>query len=151
MNERGREVEALAKAIAATRAAFVDALQSGDAFAAAALYDEHARLLAPSAELIQGPNEIAAFWQAGIDSGISEVEIESLQLERHGGVAYEIGRYALRLEVAEGVIVVDRGKYALVHERQDDGRWLRAVETFNPDLPAGLTPPDPPGRRSPTS
>jgi hypothetical protein len=42
-------------------------------------------------------------------------------------------RRALRREPAESGPVVDRGKYLLVHERQDDGSWRRAVEMFNPD------------------
>jgi ketosteroid isomerase-like protein len=117
------------------RSAFVTALQSGDARAAAALYADDARLLAPSAGLIEGRAAIAAFWQAGIGAGIAEVELEKLETERDGSVAWEIGRYALRLEPAEGASVVDRGKYVLVHRRQDDGSWLRAVEMFNPDSP----------------
>lgn len=133
MGEPRSDAGAAGEAIAQTRAAFVSAVCCGDATAAAAVYADGARLLAPSAELIQGREDIAAFWQAGIDAGISRVELEALQLERHGRVAYEVGRYALRLELAEGATVVDRGKYALVHERQPDGSWLRAVETFNPD------------------
>ena len=133
MGEGRSNVSAAGEAIAETRAAFVSAVCCGDAAAAAAVYAASARLLAPSAELMQGREEIAAFWQAGIDAGISKVELEALQVEHHDGVAYEVGRYALRLESPEGATVVDRGKYALVHERQPDGSWLRAVETFNPD------------------
>ena len=140
MGERRRDVGAVGEAIAETRAAFVSAVCCGDATAAAAVYADGARLLAPSAELMQGREEIARFWQAGIDAGISRVELEALQLERHGTVAYEVGRYALRLQSTEGVTIVDRGKYALVHERQPDGTWLRAVETFNPDAPPASTP-----------
>jgi hypothetical protein len=31
--------------------------------------------------------------------------------------------------------VVDSGTYVLVHERQDDGTWRRAVEMFSPSEP----------------
>ena len=127
----GRLDEALAKA----RAAFVAALRRGDAKAASAVYAEDARLLAPSAERMEGRPAIEAFWRAGIETGVAEVELEALELERHDSIAYEIGRYALRLRPLEGSTVVDRGKYVLVHARQPDGTWLRAVETFNPDAP----------------
>lgn len=122
-------------AIAASSAAFVVGLKSGDAQAAASVYAEDARLLAPSAELLHGRDAIEAFWRAGVDAGVVDVEQETLELELHDGFAYEIGRYALRLEPAGAAIVVDRGRYVLVHERQADGSWRRAVEMFNPDGP----------------
>ena len=75
------------------------------------------------------------FWRAGLDAGVSEVELEELVFDRQDGLAYEIGRYALRLQPEGGSTVVDRGKYVLVHERQDDGTWQRAVEMFSPDVP----------------
>jgi hypothetical protein len=31
-------------------------------------------------------------------------------------------------------VVPDTGKYAVLHRRQDDGTWMRAVDVFNPDL-----------------
>ena len=122
-------------AIAETRAAFVAALNLGDATAASAVYADDARLLAPSAELMQGRDAIEAFWRAGVAAGVSEVELETLSLERRDGHAYEIGRYALRLQPGGEAAVVDRGKYVLVHELQIDGRWRWVVEMFNPDGP----------------
>lgn len=120
-------------AIARTRAEFVAALQSGNAAAASTVYADNAQLLAPSAELFAGREAIAAFWQAGLEAGVSDIELEELTLECGGSVAWEIGLYALRLEPPEGGTVVDRGKYLLVHERQPDGSWRRAVEMFNPE------------------
>ena len=124
------------EAIAKTRAEFVAALLSGDAAAASAVYADDAQLLAPSAELIAGREAIAAFWRAGLDAGIAGIELEELTLEGGENVAWEIGSYALRLDPAEGRPVVDHGKYLLVHHRQADGSWRRAVEMFNPDNPA---------------
>ena len=120
-------------AIAAMRAAFVDALARGDAAAAAAVYTETARLLPPESEPMEGRPAIEAFWRAGIESGIAEVELEARELDQRDGLAYEIGRYALRLRAADGGTIVDRGKYVLVHRRQPDGTWRRAVEMFSPD------------------
>src|SRR5438132_9607500 len=85
-------------AVATARAAFVAALQSGDAKAASAVYTKEARLLPPAADVVHGRAAIEAFWQAGIESGITAVELESLELVPHGRLAHEIGRYALRLE-----------------------------------------------------
>lgn len=118
-----------------SRAAFVAALRGGDAAAASAVYADDARLLAPSAEVMRGRAAIEAFWRAGVDAGVAEVELEVLELDRRDGVAYEIGRYAMQLRPSDGGTVIDRGNYVLVHERQPDGSWRRAVEMFTPDGP----------------
>jgi ketosteroid isomerase-like protein len=115
------------------RDAFVGALECGDAKAASASYTRDARLLAPSAELFRGRDAIECFWKAGLDTGISGVELETLELVRRNGFAYEIGRYALGVRPVDGIPVVDRGKYVRVLEQQGDGSWLWAVEMFNPD------------------
>jgi len=114
------------------RAAFVTALERGDAEAVAAVYADNARLLAPSADLVRGRAGIEAFWRAGIESGITHVELESLELERHEAIAHEIGRYTLRLESPGGDAAIDHGTYLLVHARQADGSWRRVVEMFSP-------------------
>lgn len=116
-----------------TRAAFVSALRHGDAKAASALYADDAMLLPPSAELLHGREAIEAYWKTGVEAGISDVELEALELGRQEGIAYEVGRYVLRLQPADGEPVVDRGKYVLVHKRGTDGAWRRAVEMFSPD------------------
>ena len=123
----------LDEALSENRASFVAALADGDAKAAAAVYAANARLLAPSAELLRGSEAIEAFWRAGLEAGITSAELEEVELDQHEGLAYEIGRYAVQLEPAEGGTVVDRGNYLLVHERQEDGSWRWAVEMFNPD------------------
>jgi ketosteroid isomerase-like protein len=133
MDIRHRKVDLRDDVIGKARDAFVGALESGDARAASASYTSDARLLAPSAELFRGREAIEQFWGAGLDTGISEVEMETLELVRLNGLAYEIGRYALRLKPVDGIPVVDRGKYVRVHEEQTDGSWLWALEMFNPE------------------
>jgi uncharacterized protein (TIGR02246 family) len=119
--------------LAESRAAFVAALARADAAAACAVYTDDARLLAPSAEVIHGREAIERFWQAGIDSGVTAVALDVLEVARGIGLAYEIGRYALWLD--SGGDEAERGAYVLVHERQTDGSWRRAVEMFNPQRP----------------
>lgn len=116
--------------IRATSAAFVCALERGDAAAAAALYTADARLVPPSAGLVEGREAIERFWKAGIDSGITAVDLDVLELVRGVGLAYEIGRYALWID--GGAEAAERGVYVLVHELRD-GTWQRTVEMFNPE------------------
>lgn len=122
-------------AIGASRMAFAAALRGGDAAAAGALYSDDASLLPPLTEPLKGREAITAFWRAGVEAGISDVELDPLELERVDGFAYEVGRYALRLQPVGGGTVVDRGSYVLVHAQRTDGSWQRAVEMFGPDAP----------------
>lgn len=135
MDERHDKTDRSDPVAGTARDAFVGALQSGDAKAASASYTPDARLLAPSAALFRGREAIERFWRAGVETGISEVQLETLELVRLNGLAYEIGRYELGLTPPDGIPVVDRGKYVRVHEQQADGSWLWAVEMFNPDVP----------------
>jgi ketosteroid isomerase-like protein len=133
MDVHGRDAEVEA-AIDGTKTVFVDALKNGDPGLASTAYAEDARALVPSTELLVGRQAIEAFWSAGVEAGISDVELHSLALERDDDVACEIGRYSLTLSTEDG-LVVDRGNYMLIHKRQEDGSWLRAVEMLNPDTP----------------
>lgn len=98
MDVRHRTVDHPDRQIGDARHAFVGALERGDAKAASASYTSDARLLAPSAELFRGRAAIERFWRAGVDRGISEVELETLELVRRNDVAYEIGRYCAPFE-----------------------------------------------------
>jgi ketosteroid isomerase-like protein len=119
--------------IGRTREKFATAVRNRDAAAASSLYADDAKLIAPSAELLRGRVAIEAFWRAGLEAGVCDAELESLELGIEDRFAYEIGRYALTLEPVDGASVVDRGAYLLVHERQPDGSWRWAAEMFNPD------------------
>lgn len=114
---------------------FVAAIAARDATAAAVSYCRSARLLAPSVEPIEGRDAISAFWRAGMEAGIRDVERVPVHAEEHGSVAFEFGRYAIQVIPSEGGSLVDRGKYLLVHQLQDDGAWQWAVEMFSPDGP----------------
>jgi ketosteroid isomerase-like protein len=129
-----RIVDDLTRAGSNARAAFVAAVRSGDATAASELYTRDARLLAPSSPPIRGRHAIEQYWQTGVSAGMCDVELELVTIETRGSIAYELGRYAVRVDDG-GAMVVDRGDYLLVHERQEDGSWRWAVEMFNPDAP----------------
>jgi len=116
-------------------AAFAEALCRGDASSAAALYAADGKLLTAAAELIDGRREIEAYWRAGIAMGLSTVELQAADLQVTGRTAVEVGRYSLVLH-GDGGAVTDRGKYVVLHRREPDGSWRRAIEVFNPDAPA---------------
>lgn len=132
--------------IGAGRAVFADGIRHGDTRSVASVYADAARLLAPSTELIEGRDAIEAFWQAGLDAGIVDIELEAAAVERRDRMAFEIGRYVLRIRPAAGQNVLDRGRYLMVLEQEADGSWRRAVEMFNPDAAATTSVVAPPER-----
>ena len=115
------------------QATFLAALDRRDAKGAAAAYATDARLLPPFSDVMAGRDAIEAFWQAGLDTGLAALELESLKIKRNDRIAYEVGRYAMHVRPQEGECVADRGTYVLVHERQADGSWRRVVEMFGPE------------------
>ena len=121
-----------ARALAETRASFIAALGRADAETLAALYTADATLLPPAAAPISGREAIRRFWQAGLDAGIVAIRLDAATLDHDTRLAYELGRYELRLEPDGAVALVDRGNYLLVHARQNDGSWCRLVEIFTP-------------------
>ena len=114
--------------------ALVSAVARGDAHAACVVYTAGARLLTPTADLISGRRQIQAYWRAGIDLGLTGLELEMGELQLVERVAVEIGRYGLSVNGPRGV-VIDRGPCVALHRPDADGSWHRAVEVFNPDGP----------------
>lgn len=129
----GLDPEGLERSARVASDRFGAAISRGDAVAASSSYATAASLLAPSADLIEGRDGIAAFWRAGLEAGIQAVDRKPLRIDAHGSVAFEIGRYAIRLQPASGDWVVDHGTYLLIHERGPDNRWAWALEMFTPD------------------
>ena len=115
-----------------SRTAFVEALRRHDANAACAVYADRARLLPPASGAVIGREQIRAFWQAGLNSGIADVNFEPSEFHVGEALTCEVGRYTLRFDVAGAKPLVERGHYIHVHECQPDGTWLRTVEMFTP-------------------
>ena len=104
------------RAIAASTARYVEASRAGDAHALAQLYDEHAILLPPDGEPVEGRDSIEAYWKRGLESGF---ELHTTRMEASGGVAYSIGRWSLPATDEESA---DSGKLVLCW-KWIDGAW----------------------------
>jgi ketosteroid isomerase-like protein len=127
-----RELKQIAaEAVAQSNRRFADAAARGDARTMASAYTNDADLLPPNAEALRGQVAIERFWRGGIEMGIRGLELETLQLEPADGLAYEIGRYTLCFQKEHGVPVTDEATYVVIHRRQPDGSWQKAVEIFN--------------------
>jgi uncharacterized protein (TIGR02246 family) len=118
--------------IEAANEVFMATFRDSDASGLAALYTENAQLMPPNADFQTGKPAIRAFWEAAIDTGLKEAELETLEVEPHGDTAIEVGKY--RLYVEEGQ-QVDTGKYIVIWKRQD-GEWRLHKDIFNSSNPA---------------
>ena len=104
----------------------------GDAAGMAALYTEEGQVLPPNGDFVRGPEAIQGFWQAVMDMGIKEVQLETGEVEGHGDTAIEVSTLTL---LGEGGQVLDRGKYIVIW-KQEGGQWKLHRDIFNSSLPA---------------
>ena len=108
------------------------AVRNGDAAAAAALYTEDGKFLAPNADFFSGRDAIQGFFQGAIDGGIKGLNLTTLELEIQGDTAHEVGTYEL---VADGGVVADSGKFIVIWKRID-GTWRLHRDMINTSRPA---------------
>ena len=98
---------------------FVAAFKRGEAKAVAGLYTSEAALLPANADFVRGTDAIGMFWQGAIDSGLTEIGLETQEVEAYGDTAIEVGRYRL---FGAGGVAADHGKYVVVWKNVG-GQW----------------------------
>ena len=115
-------------AIEAKLVQWQDAFNAGDGAAIAANYAADGQLLPPGGETISGVDNIAAFWQAALDSADGMgVELEVVEVVAHGDHANEVGHFTMA--DVDGNIL-DQGKY-MVLWRQEQGDWKMVRDIWN--------------------
>jgi len=133
------------QALTEATARYVAASRGGDAHALAALYEEHAILLPPDDEPVEGREAIEAYWRRALEDGL---ELHTTRVEASGPVAYSIGRWSLPATDSEAA---DSGKLVLCWKRVD-GTWQLTADIWNSSVPSDSTDADPndsPGDRIP--
>ena len=119
-------------AIEAGNKQFMVAFSRGDGAGLAALYTPNGQLFPAHSDIVRGKQAIEQFWQGAITSGIQGATLTTLEVERHGDTAYEVGKYTL---AGEGGKVLDAGKYVVVWKRQQ-GQWKLHRDIWNTNRPA---------------
>jgi uncharacterized protein (TIGR02246 family) len=120
-----------AAGIAASSTVFEAAFNSGDAAGLAAIYTEDAALLPPDMAQIDGREGIQALWQGFMDAGVSDIDLNTVELEVHGTSASEVGTYTLTAPDGEGGRVTAGGKYIVLWQLGDDGVWRLHRDIWN--------------------
>ena len=114
---------------------WVDLAQARDATAIVQqFYAPDAKLLVPHAPMIEGQDQIIAFYEAIFDLPDASLSMAPVMVEvaEGGDMALDLGTYTLTYDSPEG-IVEDRGKYLIVWKKRD-GRWKVIADSPNSDL-----------------
>ena len=115
-----------------TNQRFIASFAAQNAADLIALYTEDAQLFPPNSDVIEGADNISAFWQGAFDSGLGGVSLDTIEVDNEGDTAIEIGRY--RMTTRDGH-VADQGKYLVVWKRLDD-HWYIHRDIWNTSGPA---------------
>jgi len=102
------------------------------------LYLPDATVLRPNVPAVRGAAAIREFFFGLLDAGMSEVELDPLRAELFGDFGYEAGRCKSLVPSAMGKRREERGKYLVLLNRQANGEWRIAAESWSSDLSLGV-------------
>ena len=138
-----QQLDADAAAMKAQLEGVIDAYNNADPDAFAAAYTEDAWVISMRRPIKGSRAEIKAAFTPGMSNYLFETDLNVLDVEVHGDIAYMIGRSTLTGEPREGATVpafVEERIYTAIFKREGD-EWLihRHMESTSPvegsDLP----------------
>jgi uncharacterized protein (TIGR02246 family) len=116
---------------------FGELVRQGDSAAIAELYTEDATLMPDQAEMIKGKQGIATYFGAGLQMGIKNVVLTTVDLSGSGDYAYEIGKVAMTIQPeGQEEPIEQTAKYVVVWKRTAEGAWKLHVDIWNSIAPA---------------
>jgi ketosteroid isomerase-like protein len=117
--------------IESANAKFSALAAKGDGAGLAGLYMKDGAVMPTNNEPIRGTEAIAKFWQSALASGVSAIELKTLEVYGQGMTATEVGDYVLRDKAGKEL---DHGKYIVIWRHQD-GQWKLLRDMFSTNLP----------------
>jgi ketosteroid isomerase-like protein len=106
----------------------------GDAAGMTEFYAEDARLLAENAPLLQGHAAIEQFWTHAIERARAAAAIRIISVDEvisSGDLGYALGTVLVRIPHGPQLTT----KFAVIWQRDPDGRWRLAVDSSSPNPP----------------
>ncbi|HMD50199.1 MAG TPA: nuclear transport factor 2 family protein [Bryobacteraceae bacterium] len=95
------------------------------------VYTQHARILPPGAPMMEGRENIKAFWRGAIESlDVKFVKLETVDFEMLGDTGVEVGRATLTFRAAGAPPAVM--KYVVIWKREE-GAWKWHIDIWNPN------------------
>jgi ketosteroid isomerase-like protein len=110
---------------------FMAAFGQRDGAGVAKLYTKTGQLLPPGREPVVGRPDIQVFWQGAMDAGLTQAQLETVEVELCRETAIEVGKFTLM--TASGQIA-DAGKYLVVWKREA-GAWKLHRDIWNSSKP----------------
>jgi len=129
--------DAVNRAVAEQSRALSDAIENGDAAAAASLFTADARLSVPGINnVLTGREAIQQFWQSALGGGLKGLELSRSDLLGDGHLRIETGGYAA---FGANRSELGRGQYLFVW-KQEGGAWKISHDFAHPTSaqPAGM-------------
>jgi ketosteroid isomerase-like protein len=97
----------------------------------AALYDHAATVMPAGAAQVSGASPILAFWTSTIEMGITDHNIEMLEVGLDGNLAFQRGLWSAALVNAEGERQTFSGNLHVLYRLQADGSWKALTHIWN--------------------
>ena len=116
------------------------AINAKNAAAIASFYADNAILMPTAGPVVRGKAAIMEEWKhiLSIPAFQNESKLTGVEVASAGDLAYTYGSYRSQLMGEDGKLTIEPGKWLTICKKQPDGRWRKAVETYNTDIP----PPD---------
>ncbi|MBT4769259.1 MAG: SgcJ/EcaC family oxidoreductase [Rhodospirillaceae bacterium] len=118
------------KTVAGLNAQWNAAFNSGDAETLASLYAEDGQVVPSGSSAVTGSEQIRVFFQAGMDNGLYDHQIEVLQVRREGDLLIQTSLWSAKAP-ADGEIKAFSGNLVAIHKLTDDGSWKMIQHTWN--------------------
>ena len=117
-----------------------DAMLKGKVDELMAFYEENATSLPPNSLPVVGRSLIRSYMDSVSAYGITikEADFDPLTIDVEGGLAYEVGRFGMTMNVPGVGLVRDEGKYMAVWRRQADDTWKVHTDIWNTNIPIPL-------------
>lgn len=111
---------------------FVKHYSASNAGGVASLYREDALFMAPNSESLVGPQAVEEAFQGLLDSGVTDITLDTKEVEAMGDTAYEVGHYTMKDASGNNA---DVGKYIVIWKKTD-GQWKFYRDIFNSSVTA---------------
>jgi len=111
-------------------------------------YDSDAYVLPPNEPMATTKKAIHDGWAALLtpDTSLSW-EVTKVEAASSATMVYDVGIYTLSTKDAQGNPVSDKGKFATVWKKQDDGSWKAVMDMWSSDLPVAPPAPAPEAKK----